>query len=232
EFEHVLHVATTDEVLDFSIRVAGDVREDGAARRFLDEPVDRHHREEVIDRPGIGEGLKNREITEICVGERARQPLELLGNLIQLARELVDLVQQAPEDVFGEHALAQGQVPQVEELEALLLELDGVVVRLLEVLARDLVVGVEEVAHYGRGIVRELVGHRSALELGGAEDVVDEHRVVRYDRAARLRNDVRMAHARLVADFRQAEDRKSTRLNSSHVKISYAVFCLKKKNTE
>src|SRR5690606_41003683 len=28
-----------------------------------------------------------------------------------------------------------------------------------------------------------------------------------------------------------AEDRKSTRLNSSHVKISYAVFCLKKKTT-
>src|SRR5690606_41136335 len=28
----------------------------------------------------------------------------------------------------------------------------------------------------------------------------------------------------------EAADRKSTRLNSSHVKISYAVFCLKKKN--
>src|SRR5260221_9027794 len=27
------------------------------------------------------------------------------------------------------------------------------------------------------------------------------------------------------------EDRKSTRLNSSHTVISYAVFCLKKKNT-
>src|SRR5262245_62643781 len=27
------------------------------------------------------------------------------------------------------------------------------------------------------------------------------------------------------------EDRKSTRLNSSHLGISYAVFCLKKKNT-
>src|SRR5205807_6116833 len=27
------------------------------------------------------------------------------------------------------------------------------------------------------------------------------------------------------------EDRKSTRLNSSHLVISYAVFCLKKKNT-
>src|SRR5262245_64119170 len=30
-----------------------------------------------------------------------------------------------------------------------------------------------------------------------------------------------------LADF---EDRKSTRLNSSHLGISYAVFCLKKKN--
>src|SRR5690606_40741430 len=29
---------------------------------------------------------------------------------------------------------------------------------------------------------------------------------------------------------RAYRDRKSTRLNSSHVKISYAVFCLKKKN--
>src|SRR3712207_8598889 len=28
------------------------------------------------------------------------------------------------------------------------------------------------------------------------------------------------------------EDRKSTRLNSSHANISYAVFCLKKKNTK
>src|SRR5262245_66694678 len=29
---------------------------------------------------------------------------------------------------------------------------------------------------------------------------------------------------------RHARDRKSTRLNSSHLGISYAVFCLKKKN--
>src|SRR5690606_40665967 len=32
--------------------------------------------------------------------------------------------------------------------------------------------------------------------------------------------------------LRFVKDRKSTRLNSSHVKISYAVFCLKKKNNE
>src|SRR5690606_41954215 len=33
--------------------------------------------------------------------------------------------------------------------------------------------------------------------------------------------------AQLPIDVRQGIDRKSTRLNSSHVKISYAVFCLK-----
>src|SRR3712207_7781393 len=40
----------------------------------------------------------------------------------------------------------------------------------------------------------------------------------------------------LNADYRRiavdASDRKSTRLNSSHANISYAVFCLKKKNNE
>src|SRR3989442_2704960 len=34
----------------------------------------------------------------------------------------------------------------------------------------------------------------------------------------------------IVAAIRVGGDRKSTRLNSSHVRISYAVFCLKKKN--
>src|SRR6266496_5750581 len=35
--------------------------------------------------------------------------------------------------------------------------------------------------------------------------------------------------ARYAERIHHPEDRKSTRLNSSHVEISYAVFCLKKK---
>src|SRR3712207_6942865 len=44
--------------------------------------------------------------------------------------------------------------------------------------------------------------------------------------------DVRGARARRAGGEPQffLEDRKSTRLNSSHANISYAVFCLKKKN--
>src|SRR5699024_12537207 len=36
-------------------------------------------------------------------------------------------------------------------------------------------------------------------------------------------------HIKANKNFQKTEDRKSTRLNSSHVSISYAVFCLKKK---
>src|SRR2546429_6991874 len=46
------------------------------------------------------------------------------------------------------------------------------------------------------------------------------------DRRCRRQNNL----SALVAHV--AEDRKSTRLNSSHGYISYAVFCLKKKNKE
>src|SRR5690349_23989765 len=37
-------------------------------------------------------------------------------------------------------------------------------------------------------------------------------------------------HVRYFFDSGEFSDRKSTRLNSSHVEISYAVFCLKKKS--
>src|SRR3712207_7249576 len=54
----------------------------------------------------------------------------------------------------------------------------------------------------------------------------------RVEALAHLGDD--LAHGRAVpagdeAAARGDEDRKSTRLNSSHANISYAVFCLKKK---
>src|SRR3712207_7215930 len=36
----------------------------------------------------------------------------------------------------------------------------------------------------------------------------------------------------VAGHYARPEDRKSTRLNSSHANISYAVFCLKKKNID
>src|SRR5690242_21530349 len=39
-------------------------------------------------------------------------------------------------------------------------------------------------------------------------------------------------HAFMASDKSMLKDRKSTRLNSSHMSISYAVFCLKKKKNK
>src|SRR5437667_4714273 len=44
------------------------------------------------------------------------------------------------------------------------------------------------------------------------------------------RNDAHKAFLQAARDTAK-RDRKSTRLNSSHITISYAVFCLKKKKT-
>src|SRR5689334_23621058 len=50
------------------------------------------------------------------------------------------------------------------------------------------------------------------------------------DENCRLRRTVEGRRVRvLLLARRKAQDRKSTRLNSSHSSISYAVFCLKKK---
>src|SRR5690606_41211448 len=68
---------------------------------------------------------------------------------------------------------------------------------------------------------------RVALEAAGVEvrtfeeDILDVEQPTRAERIARS-----------LVDEAATGDRKSTRLNSSHVKISYAVFCLKKKKDD
>src|SRR5690606_41948503 len=68
---------------------------------------------------------------------------------------------------------------------------------------------------------------RSILQVASIVDVLDDlhHGVVAFlardNTGGLIEQHPRCRHA--------DQDRKSTRLNSSHVKISYAVFCLKKK---
>src|SRR5690606_39995708 len=68
------------------------------------------------------------------------------------------------------------------------------------------------------------------LELVG-EDILAERSRERLEAAGLDVAAVEAGHAAPVLREQQ-QDRKSTRLNSSHVKISYAVFCLKKKKTK
>src|SRR3712207_7751074 len=63
------------------------------------------------------------------------------------------------------------------------------------------------------------VFHKVRSELARAEELA-----VRLLGVARVSGD-----PSLIVQAHQSIDRKSTRLNSSHANISYAVFCLKKK---
>src|SRR5690606_41987012 len=76
-----------------------------------------------------------------------------------------------------------------------------------------------------RSGVRSARGLRAALRRGRAARSRDRLRSWRRGDHGRDA----LARAPRQRLRRHAADRKSTRLNSSHVKISYAVFCLKKK---
>src|SRR2546430_16963758 len=66
-----------------------------------------------------------------------------------------------------------------------------------------------------------------ALPISLAVAVVVDH-IARHERVP----DEHRVQDRAQDEDRRQGDRKSTRLNSSHSQISYAVFCLKKKNQD
>src|SRR3712207_8862485 len=78
-------------------------------------------------------------------------------------------------------------------------------------------------------LFRSLRAKRDAVAFGLDEHCFEERRVERC--CGERRVDRGVQRRQQVRERRPAgRDRKSTRLNSSHANISYAVFCLKKKN--
>src|SRR5690554_7179285 len=76
-------------------------------------------------------------------------------------------------------------------------------------------------------VVRRIAQGR--LDEATSEDVPGPIRMVIFSMVTRAVRNPAGVNSERIADY---QDRKSTRLNSSHVRISYAVFCLKKKKKE
>src|SRR5205085_10053954 len=73
-----------------------------------------------------------------------------------------------------------------------------------------------------------LVADEKDRRAGHPRRRADEHR---FEEARQIDRFAAQPLAHQLPALLPGEDRKSTRLNSSHSQISYAVFCLKKKNT-
>src|SRR2546429_4535332 len=100
-----------------------------------------------------------------------------------------------------------------------------------------------EPAPAGRGapgpaslVVVDPNGHRTRVSVDPIPFLIgrqpENHLIVRDSRVSRTHARILVENAQYVLEdsgSRHGTDRKSTRLNSSHGYISYAVFCLKKK---
>src|SRR5690625_4546526 len=112
----------------------------------------------------------------------------------------------------------------------------------LEKSGRQIKVGLVGAGQMGRGMISQIASMNGmkvvatsdiqidnvtrAYELAGvpSEEVMIADDLREAEEAVKVNKSVAMTDSDLLC-----QDRKSTRLNSSHVAISYAVFCLKKK---
>src|SRR2546422_4922614 len=178
--------------------------------------------------------LLDRELHALA-GDHDLDPLDLLVHLLlRVDRDPIERVVAPVGVVVVEdealHLRGDGDVDRARDR--------GVSPRRLEVALEELSV-VDQRVRAGRER-NDRIGFSRERVLGVRG--VDEGAVVGLDAERERRRrmkDARRAHAEpsdlLVASVlqladRKLRDRKSTRLNSSHGYISYAVFCLKKKN--
>src|SRR5207244_10577204 len=156
-----------------------------------------------------------------------------------IAGKRVAAIGPATADALGEHDVRPEIVPGEYRAEALVEHLRGVLRRgervLLpraaqtrDVLVKELIRLGAEVCEVPAYVTKRVEASaqrlREALAAGGVDAVTFTSSSTSRNFAELFTEDERQTWK-----FRAVEDRKSTRLNSSHQIISYAVFCLKKK---
>ena len=155
------------------------------------QAVDRHHREQLLDRPAVGARLEQREVAEVRVRHRVVEPLQVLGDVVHAGDELLQLHEDRPVQVLGLAALLERQVAAAEQAERHVERLLRVVIALERVARAEVLVGLEQIddrllRFVGLDRLRDLL----LAEGRDAEHVEDQHAVVRDDGAAALRHDV------------------------------------------
>ena len=66
------------------------------ARRTLIQTLDRHYREELVNRPAIWKRLEEREVTEVFVGKKLIHITQLVWYMLHVLCQIVDFMAYTP----------------------------------------------------------------------------------------------------------------------------------------
>src|SRR5690554_5455271 len=82
-----------------------------------------------------------------------------------------------------------------------------------------------QIVLFGFALTNE-IQHAKIAIYDDAKDAASQHIIGKLEASEQFQVERSLVdHQQIEAVFKEGEDRKSTRLNSSHVRISYAVFC-------
>ena len=121
--QRVAHVLEVDELGDLAVRVAGDVDQRPVAIRRRVQPVNRHDREELPERPVIEQRLEDGKIADVLVAQRGLEFLHFLGHITQPSVYGDDLLRDLPVNAFDLRFAHQLEQPEIEHLLRFLLDL-------------------------------------------------------------------------------------------------------------
>ena len=111
------YVAAVDELIHLAIGIARNVAQYRVLGGFLVQPVNRHDREQLLDRPAVGHALEEREIAEVCVRKHGVESFEFFGEEIEFPRQLLNLAANRPEEILGDATLVERQITQAEQVQ-------------------------------------------------------------------------------------------------------------------
>ena len=75
------HALRVDEVVDAAVGITGDVRNNALARGEFLEPVYGHDGKELVNGPGVGQGLEHAEVAVIDVRQAHVDVRQIAGHV-------------------------------------------------------------------------------------------------------------------------------------------------------
>ena len=114
------NIARRNKVSDLAIRIAGYILQSRRPVRPFIQPLDRHDRENLIDRPRVRQRLEKREITEILISQQLVQLAKLIRCMFQAGSDLADLARHRPIQPLDLGAGLQIDNAMTEQIQCLL----------------------------------------------------------------------------------------------------------------